>query len=107
MTTFKVVRAVLRTMQKGEWRDSGRTIRTADEAERCPISFAATVATGEPYTTSDYIHAANKLNINAHDRELIAGAADNFDGDWASMPTSLKKDGCVRLQRAMRKVAGL
>jgi hypothetical protein len=108
MTTFKLVRSLVRTMGKTQWTTTGEDkgiLRTQmpglNQPILCPIEFAATVAFGPRKVENDdwywnYHDAANALQINASQRDLIIGAADN----WETEPHS-------KLRQILMKAANL
>lgn len=85
-STFRLMRALCRTMRKTEWefRTSlykhefrpKQYIRQKGEEDSCPLTFTWHVASGQFYNSRDWEPAAYKLGFPAYLAEDIIGAAD-------------------------------
>lgn len=81
MTTFRLLRALTRTMQKCEWRLQGTTIRAwFKDYAACPLTFVEKIATGRRtvrrlYETDE---AGEGLGIPHELTAAIAYAADSI-----------------------------
>ncbi len=110
-TTFRLLRALVRTMGKTEWEfrrnlygvSRSNFLRQKGEEDSCPLTFTWRIASGQLYRSRDWQTVGHKLGFNAQLAELIILAADHGEGNGFGTAGGTRR----RIRRILLRAAGL